>query len=89
VPSSRLFCFKSREACEFVDGRSLKNNIFEPIIMINSQLKYITSFLTKLLSCMLRLALKLQKSSIVAKVQIKVVLLRLNIKPIKIDEEKI
>jgi hypothetical protein len=38
---------------------------------------------------MLRLALKLQKSSIVAKVQIKVVLLRLNIKPIKIDEEKI
>jgi hypothetical protein len=35
------------------------------------------------------LALKLQKSSTVTKIQIKVVLLRLNIKPIKIDEEEI
>jgi len=35
------------------------------------------------------LALKLQMSISVAKIQIKVVLLRLNIKPIIIDEEKI
>jgi len=35
------------------------------------------------------LALKLQMSISVAKIQIKVVLLRLNIKPINIDEEKI
>jgi hypothetical protein len=35
------------------------------------------------------LALKLQKSNTVTKIQIKVVLLRLNIKLINIDEEKI
>ena len=35
------------------------------------------------------LALKLQKRATVTKIQIKMVLLRLNIKPINVDEEKI
>jgi len=38
---------------------------------------------------MLRLALKLQIRDTVTKIQIKVVLLRLNIKLINVDEEKI
>jgi len=38
---------------------------------------------------LIRLALKLQKGMTVTKVQIKVVLLPLNFKLIKIDEEKI
>ena len=38
---------------------------------------------------MLRLALKLQMRDTVTKIQIKVVLLRLNIKLINVDEEKI
>jgi len=57
--------------------------------MISNDLIKKSSFLFPVFFCRLRLALKLQKSNTVTKIQIKVVLLRLNIKPINIDEEKI
>jgi hypothetical protein len=73
----------------FVDGRFLKNKIFEPIIMISSDIIKDRIFKSLVFYIRLILALKLQMSISVAKIQIKVVLLRLNIKPINIDEEKI
>jgi hypothetical protein len=57
--------------------------------MISNDLIKDRSFYWPVFSILLRLALKLQKSNKVTKIQIKVVLLRLNIKPINIDEEKI
>jgi hypothetical protein len=57
--------------------------------MISNDLDKINSFLPADFSSLYRLALKLQKRSTVTKIQIKVVLLRLNIKLINIDEEKI
>jgi len=57
--------------------------------MISNDLINISSLLRVVFFLQLRLALKLQKSYTVTKIQIKVVLLRLNIKLIKIDEEKI
>ena len=57
--------------------------------MISNELMNKSSFLWLVFFLQLRLALKLQKSNTVTKIQIKVVLLRLNIKLIKIDEEKI
>jgi len=57
--------------------------------MISNDLINKSSFLFPVFFCRLRLALKLQKSNTVTKIQIKVVLLRLNIKPINIDEEKV
>jgi hypothetical protein len=57
--------------------------------MISNDLIKDRSFYWPVFSILLRLALKLQKSNKVTKIQIKVVLLRLNIKSINIDEEKI
>jgi len=57
--------------------------------MISNDLINNSSLLRVVFFLQLRLALKLQKSYTVTKIQIKVVLLRLNIKLIKIDEEKI
>jgi hypothetical protein len=57
--------------------------------MIISDLIENKSFSQSVFSILLRLALKLQKGTTVTKVQIKVVLLPLNFKLIKIDEEKI
>ena len=57
--------------------------------MIISHLVENKSFSLSVFSMLIRLALKLQKSMTVTKIQIKVVLLRLNIKLINIDEEKI
>jgi len=57
--------------------------------MISTDLIKNRSYYPSVSAILLRLALKLQKSITVTKIQIKVVLLRLNIKPINIDEEKI
>jgi len=57
--------------------------------MIISDLIENKSFSLSVFSILLRLALKLQKGTTVTKIQIKVVLLPLNFKLIKIDEEKI
>jgi hypothetical protein len=57
--------------------------------MISNDLIKNRSFSLSVFSILLRLALKLQKGTTVTKVQIKVVLLPLNFKLKKIDEEKI
>jgi hypothetical protein len=57
--------------------------------MISNDLVKKRPFLTSVFCSGLRLALKLQKSNTVTKIQIKVVLLRLNIKLVNINEEKI